>query len=56
MTNYQIDLTVSAYFNKLMESGINEKNVKDFGQKDGVLYIKLDDGKIIEEKIKNFYN
>ncbi len=56
MTNYQIDLVVNAYFNKLMELGIKEDRVKDFGQNKGVLYIVLDDGNKIEEKIKNFYN
>lgn len=56
MTSYQIDLTVTTYFNKLMELKIDEKTVKDFGQKSGVLYIELEDGKIIKEKIKNFYN
>jgi hypothetical protein len=55
MTDYQIDLVVASYFNKLMELGIKESEVKDFGQNNGELYIVLEDKKIIKEKIKNFY-
>ena len=56
MSDYQIELVVSAYFNKLMELGIKENQVKDFGQKNGELFIVLDNNKTIKEKIKNFYN
>ncbi len=56
MSDYQIELVVSAYFNKLIELHITEKQVKDFGQKNGELYIVLEDERIIKEKIKNFYN
>jgi hypothetical protein len=56
MTNYQIELIVNKYFEILMEKSITEKEVVDFGQKNGTLYIVLKNEKIIEEKIKNFYN
>lgn len=62
MTDYQINLIVTAYFNKLIELNISEDIVKDFGQKNGELYIVLEDKTsknnetIIKEKIKNFYN
>jgi len=56
MTDYQINLVVNEYFTKLMELGIHEDKVKDFGQRNGELYIVLDNDKVIKEKIKNFYN
>lgn len=56
MTDYQIDLVVNKYFEVLMEKGIKEKEVKDFKQNNGILKIVLENGTIIKEKIKNFYN
>lgn len=56
MTSYQIDLVVTKYFEILMDRGIRESEVKDFYQKNGILYIVLENKEIIEEKIKNFYN
>lgn len=56
MTEYQRNLVVDAYFNKLMEDGIDEGKVKDFGQVGGELYIVLENGNKITERIKNFYN
>lgn len=56
MTDYQINITVDTYFNTLMDRGIEEKLVEDMFQRDGILHIKLKDGKTIKEPIKNFYN
>jgi len=56
MSDYQINLIVSKYFEILMERKITEKEVKDFGQKNGELYIVLENETIIKEKIKNYYN
>lgn len=56
MTDYQIDLVVNKYFETLMKKGIQEKEVKDFKQINGCLQIVLENGTIITEKIKNFYN
>ena len=55
MTDYQMNLVVDMYFNTLLDKGISENDVKDFGQEEGVLYIVLED-KTIKEKIKNFNN
>lgn len=56
MTDYQIDLVITTYFNVLMDKGIKETEVSDFYQKQGVLHIVLENGETIKEKIKNFYN
>ena len=53
MSDYQIELVVSTYFNKLIELKITENQVKDFGQKNGELYIVLENERVIKEKIKN---
>ena len=54
MTDHQINIMINTYFNTLIERGISEKHVKDMYQKDGILFIVLNNEKIIEEKIKNF--
>ena len=56
MTQFQTNLTVNAYFDTLIDEKINEKDVKDFYQKKGILYIVLNNGEIIKKTIKNFNN
>lgn len=55
MTNYQIKLTVEKYFNMLIDNNINEKDVKNFKQKNGYLEIILEDNTTIIEKINKYY-
>jgi hypothetical protein len=55
MSDYQLELVVSTYFNTIIEAGIKEYDVEDWGEKDGNLYIILKNGNKIIEKIKNFY-
>lgn len=56
MTDYQLELTVTSYFSVLIDKSIEEKDVKDFYQRGGVLHIVLENGTIIKEQIKNYYN
>lgn len=56
MTSYQINLTIDKYFEVLMDKSIQEKDVKDFYEKNGFLYIVLENETVIKEQIKNFYN
>lgn len=54
MTEYQKNLVINTYFDVLMKNKIDEKDVEDFGQEEGVLYIVLKDGKKIRKQLKNF--
>ena len=56
MTDYQINLVVNSYFNKILDLKIPEDKVIEKEKKKGELYIVLENGKIIKEKIKNYYN
>lgn len=56
MTDYQMNLTITTYFDTLIEKHISEKDVIDIFQKDGTLHIVLKNKKIIKKQIKNFNN
>lgn len=55
MTDYQLNLIVTTYFNILIDRKINEKFVKDMYARQNILHIVLENGEIIKETIKNFY-
>lgn len=56
MTDFQTNLIVNTYFETLIDEKINEKDVNDFYQKEGYLYILLNDNSLIKKTIKNLYN